>query len=137
MTAKAQAETDQATAGSSGASVGADQQNAGASGANFSETGHKAATDVNTEEAISTYNQLAVQRYMDRAAANQDKADALFWQHVQNAISNTDRMAKTAITHDGVNADRLLNINEDSAFAVQLAAVVSSAVREALRGAGE
>lgn len=133
MTAKAKAETDQATAGSSGVDVGANTQAGQASGGTFSETGHKAATDVNTEEAVSTYNGYGVQRYLDRATNNQDKLDTLFFQHMQNAIANTDRLAKNAITWDGVNADRMLNINEDSAYAVQLAAVVSAAVRDALK----
>lgn len=133
MTSKSNADVDQATAGASGAAVGADQQTAGATGGTFSETGHKAATDVNTEEAISSYNQFAVQRYLDRAANNQDKLDHLIFQHFQNSIQTADMVAKDALRDRAIATDRLWNINEDSGFAVQLAAVVSSAVKQALK----
>jgi hypothetical protein len=137
MTATSKADVDQATAGGAGVAVGADQQTGGATGAAYSEGGHKAHTDVAVEEAISTvspafaaYNQLAVQRYEDRATSNQEKLDNMFFQHMQNAIDTANMVSKDALRDRAIATDRLWNINEDSAFGVQLAAVVAAVVKE-------
>lgn len=140
MTAESKANVDQATAGASGASVGADQQTAGAVGGAYGESGNKQYADVAVEEAISTtsgaqanYTQLSVQRVLDRAASNQEKMDNMFFQHMQNCISTADMVAKDALRDRALATDRLWNIDENSGFAVQLAAVVGKAVADVLK----
>lgn len=125
MTARSKADVDQATAGASGAAVGADQQTAGATGGTFSETGHKAATDVNTEEAISSYNGFAVQR----ALRNQDVFDNLTTQLLQNAIETANMLSKQAVRHVDLATDRIWNVNETDAYSVQAIKAVADILR--------
>jgi hypothetical protein len=81
-----------------------------ATGNAFSETGHKAATDVNTEESISTYNGLAVQAAIKHAAT----MDNLSTQILQNAIESANLVSKQAIRHTDIAIDREWNIDEQS-----------------------
>lgn len=114
MTAKSTSEVDQSTAGGAGVAVGADQQSGQATGGVYSEGGHKAHTDVNTEESISTYNQFAVQR----ALKNQDVFDNLSTQLLQNAIETANMVSKQAVRHADLATDRIWNINETDAYSV-------------------
>jgi hypothetical protein len=54
----------------------------------------------------------------------------MFFQHMQNAIDTANMVSKDALRDRAIATDRLWNINEDSAFGVQLAAVVAAVVKE-------
>lgn len=127
MTAKADSKVDQAAAGATGTAASANQQTsgAGASTRDFSEAGHKMATDVNTEEAISTYNGFAVQR----ALRNQDVFDNLTTQLLQNAIETANMLSKQAVRHVDLATDRIWNINETDAYSVQAIKAVADILR--------
>ena len=81
-----------------------------ATGNAFSETGHKAATDVNTEESISTYNGLLVQQAVKHAGV----LDNLSTQILQNAIESANLVSKQAIRHTDIAIDREWNVDEQS-----------------------
>lgn len=134
MTAKSKADVDQATAGASGAAVGADQQSAGATGATYSEGGNKQYADVAVEEAISTtsasqanYSQLAVQR----ALKNQDVFDNLTTQLLQGAIETANMISKQAVRHGDLAIDRQWNVNETDAYSTILAERIAARLSKA------
>ena len=134
MVAKSKADVDQATAGASGASVGADQQTAGAQGVTtgYSDVGFKSQTDVAVEEAISTtsasqsnYSHFAVQR----ALHNQGVLDNLTTQLLQNAIESANMVSKQAVRMMDLAADRQWNVNETDAYSVQALKAVADILR--------
>jgi ribosome assembly protein YihI (activator of Der GTPase) len=133
MVARAQSDVDQATSGASGAAVGSDQQTAGSTGGTFSETGHKASTDVAVEEAISqnsssqsNYSQLSVQR----ALRSQDVLDNLTNQLLQNAIETANMLSKQAVRHADLATDRIWNVNETDAYSVAAIKAIAEIVRQ-------
>ena len=133
MTAKAKADTDQATSGASGAAAGSDQQTAGSVGGAYGESGNKQYADVAVEEAISTtsaaqanYSQLAVQR----ALKNQDTFDNLTTQLLQNAIETANMISKQAVRHGDLAIDRQWNVNETDAYATILAERIAKRLTE-------
>ena len=127
MAANTKAETDvsQATGGASAADVSASQQTAGAAGGSYSEQSHKMATDVNTEESISTYNQFAVQR----ALRNQDAFDNLTFQLMQNAIETANMISKQAVRHSDLAIDRQWNVNETDAYSTASIKAVADIIK--------
>ena len=132
MVAKSKADVDQATAGASGAAVGADQQTAGAVGGAYGESGNKQYADVAVEEAISTtsasqanYTQLAVNRLMSQYAT----IDNLQTQILQNAIENANALAKRMISQFDLADDRKWNVNETDAYSVQALKAVADILR--------
>jgi len=132
MVANANADVDQATSGASGAAVGSDQQTAGSTGGTFSETGHKAATDVNTEESISSYNALAVKD----AISLSGNVNNVALQILQNAVTQANNIVtnaqetanlvgKQAVRHTDIAIDREWNLDEQSiAAAATLARLI-------------
>jgi len=133
MVAKSKADVDQATAGASGAAVGADQQTAGAVGGAYGESGNKQYADVAVEEAISTtsasqsnYSHFAVQR----ALQNQGVLDNLTHQFLQNAIETANMVSKQAVRMMDLAADRQWNVNETDAYSVQALKAVADLIRD-------
>ena len=132
MPVNANADVDQATSGASGAAVGSDQQTAGSTGGTFSETGHKAATDVNTEESISSYNALAVKD----AISLSGNVNNVALQILQNAVTQANNIVtnaqetanlvgKQAVRHTDIAIDREWNLDEQSiAAAATLARLI-------------
>ena len=132
MTATSKSDVDQATSGASGAAVGSDQQTAGSTGGTFSETGHKAATDVNTEEAISSYTQIAVKD----ATLHSGNVNNVALQILQNAVTQANNIVtnaqetanmvgKQALRHTDIAIDREWNLDEQSiAAAATLARLI-------------
>lgn len=132
MVANANADVDQATSGASGAAVGSDQQTAGSTGGTFSETGHKAATDVNTEEVISSLNALA---FKD-AVSLSGNVNNVALQILQNAVTQANNIVtnaqetanlvgKQAVRHTDIAIDREWNLDEQSiAAAATLARLI-------------
>ena len=125
--AKSTADTDAAQATAGGAGVTAGQASGGAAGSTFSETGHKSATDVNTEEAISTLNGLYTQRAVDHSGV----LDNLATQALQNAVETANMVAKQAVRHSDLAIDRQWNVNETDAFATILAERVAARLADA------
>jgi len=115
----------ESTAGVASGSTGTVQQEAASS--TSTETSHKAQTDVNSEEAISTYNQLA-------AGSNQahiHRVNNMSEQILQNAITQANALVtnandtanlvnKQAVAHRDVAIDRVWNIDEQVAAAAML-----------------
>jgi len=132
MVATSKADVDQATSGASGAAVGSDQQTAGSTGGTFSETGHKAATDVNTEEAISSYVALSVKD----ATTHSLNVNNVGLQIVQNAVTQANTLvtnavetanfvSKQALRHTDIAIDREWNLDEQTiAAAATLARLI-------------
>ena len=132
MVATSKADVDQATSGASGAAVGSDQQTAGSTGGTFSETGHKAATDVNTEEAISSYVALSVKD----ATTHSLNVNNVGLQIVQNAVTQANTIvtnavetanfvSKQALRHTDIAIDREWNLDEQTiAAAATLARLI-------------
>ena len=132
MVANANADVDQATSGASGAAVGSDQQTAGLTGGTFSETGHKAATDVNTEEAISSHTQIAVKD----ATLHSGNVNNVALQILQNAVTQSNMLvvaavetanlvSKQAVRHSDLAIDREWNLDEQTiAAAATLARLI-------------
>jgi len=132
MAANANADVDQATSGASGAAVGSDQQTAGSTGGTFSETGHKAATDVNTEEVISSLNALA---FKD-AVSLSGNVNNVALQILQNAVTQANNIVtnaqetanmvgKQAVRHSDLAIDREWNLDETAiAAAATLARLI-------------
>jgi hypothetical protein len=141
MTANSKAETDAA------------QANSGSVGSNFSETGHKQATDVNTEEHISVVSGIGAATAQDRAdawAANkkrtydqyqtvdvegilQNRAHIARVQtmaevHLANLIDSSNAQNKAANNLFNLAGDRMWNINETDGMAVLLAETVGKRV---------
>lgn len=139
MTAKANSNVDQATAGAAGASVGADQQSAGAGArvADFSELGHKMATDINAEELTAL---LGVARSQLSQNAQQ-KLDEIFLTHMQTTLADErehkaniravalDRLASLNTTSK-LGDDRMWNINETDAYSVQAIKAVADILND-------
>ena len=132
MVATSNSDVDQATSGASGAAVGSDQQTAGSTGGTFSETGHKAATDVNTEEAISSYVALSVKD----ATTHSLNVNNVGLQIVQNAVTQANTIvtnavetanfvSKQALRHTDIAIDREWNLDEQTiAAAATLARLI-------------
>ena len=132
MVANANADVDQATSGASGAAVGSDQQTAGSTGGTFSETGHKAATDVNTEEVISSLNSLALKD----AVSLSGNVNNVALQILQNAVTQANNIVtnaqetanmvgKQAVRHSDLAIDREWNLDETAiAAAATLARLI-------------
>ena len=132
MVATSNSDVDQATSGASGAAVGSDQQAAGSTAGTFSETGHKAATDVNTEESISSYNALAVKD----AISLSGNVNNVALQILQNAVTQANNIVtnaqetanlvgKQAVRHTDIAIDREWNLDEQSiAAAATLARLI-------------
>ena len=130
----------------SGVSGTAAQQ---AAAANATEQSHKNQTDVNSEEAISTYNQLAVkgaQTASDRVGlmGEQILQDAITAgkQITTNAITFSDKVHTDAATvtdflhmqgvrHEALAADRIWNLDEQIAAAEALYAALGRYLAEA------
>jgi len=132
MVATSNSDVDQATSGASGAAVGSDQQAAGSTAGTFSETGHKAATDVNTEEAISSYVALSVKD----ATTHSLNVNNVGLQIVQNAVTQANTIvtnavetanfvSKQALRHTDIAIDREWNLDEQTiAAAATLARLI-------------
>jgi len=127
MTAESNANTDVAEAGAGASGVVSGQATGQSTGNAFSETGHKSATDVNTEEAISTFNALAAKA----AVTNSETLNNLTAQILQNAITQANTIvtnanetanfvSKQAIRHTDIAIDREWNIDEQTAAAAAL-----------------
>lgn len=127
MTAKSKADTDVAEAGAGASGVVTGQATGQSTGNTFSETGHKAATDVNTEESISTYNGYGV----NRALKQMDVIDNLTTQLLQGAIETQNMVSKQAVRHSDLAIDRQWNVNETDAFATILAERIAARLSEA------
>jgi len=132
MAANSNANTDVAEAGAGASGVVSGQATGQSTGNTFSETGHKAATDVNTEEAISSYVALSVKD----ATTHSLNVNNVGLQIVQNAVTQANTIvtnavetanfvSKQALRHTDIAIDREWNLDEQTiAAAATLARLI-------------
>ena len=132
MTANSNANTNVAEAGAGASGVVSGQATGQSTGNAFSETGHKSATDVNTEEAFSSYNALA---FKD-AVSLSGNVNNVALQILQNAVTQANNIVtnaqetanmvgKQAVRHSDLAIDREWNLDETAiAAAATLARLI-------------
>lgn len=132
MAANSNANTDVAEAGAGASGVVSGQATGQSTGNTFSETGHKAATDVNSEEAISSYVALSVKD----ATTHSLNVNNVGLQIVQNAVTQANTLvtnavetanfvSKQALRHTDIAIDREWNLDEQTiAAAATLARLI-------------
>ena len=135
MTANSNATTDVAEAGAGASGVVTGTAQGQSTGGAFTEAGHKAATDVNTEELISTLNGALTALANGRVANEQALEDLKYGFKVsmdtvailgaQSAQTTQDMVAKQAVRHSDLAIDRQWNLNEtDIAASATLARLI-------------
>ena len=106
-----------------GANAVADLEAALARGDIFTEGGHKQATDVNTEEVISTVNGLAAKS----ALVASDSIGNIAIQALQNAVETANMISKQAVRHSDLAINYQWTMDAEAA-AVILFSKIADAV---------
>lgn len=122
MTADSNATTDVAEAGAGASGVVTGTAQGQSVGGAFTEAGHAAMSDVNTQETISTING-AIAALTHQTLANSKALDDLKYGFkvamdtvqvlgAQSAQTTQDMVAKQAVRHSDLAIDRQWNVNE-------------------------
>ena len=135
MTAKSNANTDVAEAGAGASGVVTGVAQGESAGATFTEQGHQANSDVNTQELMSTVNgAFTVAVHAMRAQSDslsdlkyslKSAMDTVAILGAQSAQTSQDMVAKQAIRHSDLAIDRQWNLDEQGiAAAATLARLI-------------